>query len=125
VLRIFSASLRICTGLLAGGVVMVVLVTLPARLDESNAAEISAGLVAAAEGHPQVLIADMSRTRSCDWAGARALASAFSHATTRGTELRLVTASDAVRRVINLNGLDRLMRIFDDVRSASSVPAAG
>ena len=104
---------------------MIVLVTLPAQLDESNAAEISAGLVAAAEGHPQVLIADMSRTRFCDWAGARALASAFSHATTRGTELRLVTASDAVRRVINLNGLDRLMRIFDDVRSASSVPAAG
>jgi anti-anti-sigma factor len=104
---------------------MVVLVTLPARLDESNAAEISAGLAAAAEGHPQVLIADMSRTRSCDWAGARALASVFSQATTGGTELRLVMASDAVRRVISLNGLDRLMPIFEDVTSASVVPAAG
>jgi len=101
---------------------MVVLVRLPARLDESNAAEISAGLAAAAEGRPQVLIADMSRTKSCDWAGARALASAFSRATTGGTELRLVTASAAVRRVISLNGLDRLMRIFEDVTSASVVP---
>ena len=104
---------------------MVVLVTLPARLDESNAAEISAGLAAAAEGHPQVLIADMSRTRSCDWAGARALASAFSQATTGGTELRLVTTSEAVRRVIRLNGLDRLMPIFEDVTAASSRPPGG
>ena len=103
---------------------MVVLVTLPARLDESNAAEISAGLAAAAEGHPEVLIADMSRTKSCDWAGARALASAFSRATTGGTELRLVTACAAVRRVISLNGLDRLMPIFEDVTTASVVPAA-
>jgi anti-anti-sigma factor len=109
---------------LAGGVVMVVLVTLPASLDESNAAEISAGLAAAAQDHPRVLIADMSRTRSCDWAGARALATAFSRATTSGTELRLVTASKAVRRVISLNGLDRLMPIFEDVTSASVVPVA-
>ena len=64
----------------------------------------------------------MSGTRSCDWAGARALASAFSQAATGGTELRLVTASDAVRRVISLNGLDRLVPIFEDVMSASVVP---
>jgi anti-sigma B factor antagonist len=101
---------------------MVVLVTLPAQLDESNAAEISAGLIAAAEGHPHVVVADMSRTRSCDWAGARALSSALSQATTSGTELRLVTASDAVRRVISLNGLDRVPPIFDDVTSASVGP---
>lgn len=101
---------------------MVVLVTLPARLDESNAAEVGAGLAAAAEGHPHVLIADMSRTRSCDWAGARALAGAFQQATTGGTELRLVTVSETVRRVISLNGLDRLLPIFDDVMTASATP---
>jgi len=98
---------------------MVVFVTLPAQLDETNAAEISAGLIAAAEGHPHVLVADMSRTRFCDWAGARALASAFSLATTGGTELRLVTASEAVRRVISLNGLDRVIPIYEDVTAAS------
>jgi len=103
---------------------MIVLVTLPAHLDESNAAQIGADLAAAAEGHPQVVIADMSRTRSCDWAGARALATAFSQATTSGIELRLVAASNAVRRVISLNGLDRLMPIFEDVTSASVVPIA-
>jgi len=101
---------------------MIVLVTLPERLDESRAAEVGAQLVAAIQDHPEVLIADMSRTRSCDWAGAQALASAFSEATTSGTELRLVTASDAVRRVISLNGLDRLMRVFEDVTAASRTP---
>ena len=101
---------------------MIALVTLPAQLDESNAAEVSASLMAAAEGHPEVLIADMSTTRSCDWAGARALADAFSQATMGGTELRLVTASEAVRRVISLNGLDRLLPIFEDVMAASVAP---
>jgi len=100
---------------------MIVLVTLPARMDQSNAAEISACLAAAAQGHPDVLIADMSRTTSCDWAGARALAGAFSQATAVGTELRLVTASQAVRRVLTLNGLDRLLPMFEDVTSASAV----
>jgi anti-anti-sigma factor len=101
---------------------MFVLVTLPAQLDESNAAETGAVLAAAAERQPEVLIADMSRTRSCDWAGARALASAFSQATTGGTELRLVTACEAVRRVISLNGLDRFLPIFEDVLTASLTP---
>jgi anti-anti-sigma factor len=78
--------------------------------------------MAAVARHPLVVIADMSRTRSCDWAGARALASAFSRATTGGTELRLVTASAAVRRVISLNGLDRLMPVFEDVTTAASSP---
>lgn len=101
---------------------MVLLVTLPAQLDESNAAEVRAGLMAAIERHPLVLIADMSGTRSCDWAGAHVLARTFSRATTGGTELRLVTASAAVRRVISLNGLDRLMPVFEDVTAASLTP---
>lgn len=101
---------------------MIVLVTLPAQLNETNAAEISATLTAAMHGRPELLIADMSGTKSCDWAGARTLASAFSQATAGGTELRLVTASDAVRRVISLNGLDQLMPVFDDVTTASLTP---
>lgn len=101
---------------------MVVLVRLPASLDESNATQISAGLIAAARHHPNVLIADMSSTKSCDWAGAAALARAFSQATRRGTELRLVVTSESVRRVLSLNGLDYLLPVFDDVMSASLTP---
>jgi anti-anti-sigma factor len=100
--------------------IMVLLVRLPAQLDESNAAEVGAGLMEAVERHPLVLIADMSGTRSCDWAGARALAGTFSQAARCGTELRLVAPSESVRRVIRLNGLDRLMPVFDDWAAASS-----
>lgn len=104
---------------------MVVLVTLPVRLDEANAARVRAGLLAEADRHPRVLIADMSRTRSCDWAGADALASTFSQTMAGGTELRLVVTSESVRRVISLNGLDQLLPIFEDVTAASALPAMG
>lgn len=100
------------------------LITLPAQVDESNAAEIRANLMAAAERRPYVLIADMSATRWCDWAGAGALASTFSRAATGGTELRLVLTDESVRRVIAINGLTQVLPIFDDVTSASATPLA-
>ncbi len=101
------------------------LVRLPRQVDESNAAEVRANLMAAAERRPHVLIADMSGTRWCDWAGAGALASTFSQAATGGTELRLVLTSESVRRVISINGLDQVLPIFADVRAASAAPSGG
>jgi anti-anti-sigma factor len=96
----------------------VVLVILPAQVDESNAAAIRTALMAAAEDRPRVLIADMSGTRWCDWAGAGALASILGRAASRGTELRLVVTDESVRRVISLNGLDQLLTVFADVTTA-------
>jgi anti-anti-sigma factor len=104
---------------------MVVLVRIPVQLDEANAGPVRAGLLAEADRHPQVLIADMSGTRSCDWAGAAALASTFSQAMAGGTELRLVLTDESVRRVISVNGLDQVMPIFEDVTSASVPPPVG
>jgi anti-anti-sigma factor len=100
-------------------------VSLPAQLDESNAAAVKASLLAAADHRPNVLIADMSGTRWCDWAGAGALASTFSSALTGGTELRLVVTDEYVRRVISLNGLDRMMSVCADVTAASIAPPGG
>lgn len=97
-------------------------VTIPAQLDESNAAAVKASLLAAAERRPHLLIADMSGTRWCDWAGAGALALAFSGALRGGTELRLVAADESVRRVISLNGLDRLMSVCRNVAAAAAAP---
>lgn len=48
------------------------LVSLPAQVDESNASEVRAALLAAAERRPRVLIADMSATQWCDAATAEA-----------------------------------------------------
>jgi anti-anti-sigma factor len=97
-------------------------VRLPAQLEESNAAAVKASLLAAADRRPHVLIADMSGTRWCDWAGAGALASAFSGALSGGTELRLVATDESVRRVLCLNGLDRMMSVCRDVVTASAAP---
>lgn len=99
------------------------LIELPGQLDESNAAQIKADLVAAAERHPAVLVADMSGTRWCDWAGAGALAAAFGRATAAGTQLRLVLTDESVRRVLSVNGLDRLIPVYADVATASAKPA--
>ncbi len=78
--------------------------------------------MAAAELRPVVLIADLSRTRWCDWAGAGALASAFGRAAGAGIQLRLVLTDDSVRRVLSLNGLDGLMPVYPDVAAACAAP---
>jgi anti-anti-sigma factor len=101
------------------------LVTLPVQFDESSAAEVKADLLAAAERRPHVLIADMSRTLRCDWAGAEALAGTFGRAAAGGTELRLVLADESVRRVISLNGLDQLIAVYGDVAAARATPPGG
>jgi anti-anti-sigma factor len=100
----------------------VLVVELPAHLDETNAAEARAELIAAAVSRPHILIADMSSTRWCDWAGAGALASAFSRATAGGTQLRLVLTDESVRRVLSVNGLDSVIPVYSDVAAASATP---
>jgi anti-anti-sigma factor len=97
-------------------------VALPAQLDETNAAVVKAELIAAVTSRPHVLIADMSQTRWCDWAGAGALAHAFGRATAAGTQLRLVLTDETVHRVLSLNGLDRLIPVYADVVMASATP---
>ena len=102
-----------------------VVARLPAYLDESNAAAVRASLLAASEHGPRLLIADMSATRWCDWAGAGALASAFGGALAAGTELRLVVTDESVRRVISLNGLDRMMSVYRDLTDAWAAAPGG
>lgn len=111
-----------CPGRRIAGPCPTWILALPAQLDEANAAAVQAELIAAAQSRPQVLIADMRRTRWCDWAGAGALASAFGRATAAGTQLRLVLTDDTVRRVLSLNGLDRVIPLYTDVETASATP---
>jgi anti-sigma B factor antagonist len=103
----------------------ILLIALPAHVDESNAAQVRTDLLTAVEDRPHVLVADLSGTRWCDWAGAGALASAFRRAAAGGTELRLVLTDPSVRRVISVNGLDRLMPVYESVPAASAVPPGG
>jgi PAS domain-containing protein len=72
------------------------------------------------------LIADMTVTVSCDHAGADAVVRAYQRATVSGTQLRPVVTAPVVRRVLGLNGLDRLVSIYPSLEAAlaAGAPAA-
>jgi len=70
-----------------------------------------------------VLIADLTGTVSCDYSGADALARAHHRATANGTELRLAVTADVVRRVLSLNGLDRMVAVYPDLDAAVAAGA--
>ena len=94
-----------------------VVVALPAEIDLSNAAGVAEQLTSAVSGHPAVLI-DMTATRFCDCAGARAIMRACTRATDSGAEVRLVVTTEPVRRIFSLIGVDRLLEVYPSVEAA-------
>jgi anti-sigma B factor antagonist len=98
-------------------------VTLPQHIDTSNASQIREQLLWIINRGAAVLIADLTRTLSCDYSGADALARAQHRAVANGTELRLVVTADAVRRVLTLNGFDRLIAVYPDLDAAAAAGA--
>jgi anti-sigma B factor antagonist len=94
-----------------------VVVALPEEIDVSNAAGVAEELTAAVSRHTAVII-DMSATRFCDCAGARAIVRAHERATGSGAELRLVVTAAPVRRIFGLMGVDRLLDIYPSVEEA-------
>lgn len=98
-------------------------VTLPAHIDPSNASQIREQLLWLINRGVAVLIADLTGTLSCDYSGADALARAHHRAVASGTELRLAVTADAVRRVLTLNGFDRLVAVYPDLDAAAAAGA--
>lgn len=66
------------------------------------------------------LILDMTATASCDHAGADAVVRAYQRAVASGTQLRLVVTAEIVRRVLSINGIDRLISIYPSVDAATA-----
>lgn len=101
-------------------------VSLPEQVDESSAGRVREQLLRHVDGGVRLLIADMTGVISCDHAGAEALARVYERAVTSGTQLRLVISAVAVRKVIAISGLDRLVSVFPDLAAAQSArPPAG
>ena len=99
------------------------LVTLPRDIDNSNSGQIGEQLLLVINRGAAVLVADMTGTVSCDYSGADALARAYRRAAANGTQLRLVVTAPAVRRVLALNGLDRLTAVYPDLDGALAAEA--
>lgn len=95
-----------------------VVVTLPEHVDVSNADQLSEQLLLAINRGAVELIADMTATASCDYAGATAMARAYRRAAANGTQLRLVITAEIVRRVLSINGLDRVIPVYPSLEAA-------
>ncbi len=95
-------------------------VSLPEQVDVSNAGPVREQLLRYAGGGVGVLIADLTAAISCDHAGAAALARVYERAVANGTELRLVISAPAIRRMIAISGLDRLVPVFPTVAAAQA-----
>jgi anti-sigma B factor antagonist len=95
-------------------------VALPEHIDVSNAGQIREELLSVINRGAAALIADMTATLSCDQAGADAVMRAYQRAHASGTQLRLVVTAEVVRRVLGINGLDRLIPIYPCVEAATA-----
>ena len=101
------------------------IVSFPGRVDISNAGQLRDRLLAVIGRGAALLVADMSRTASCDHAAIEVVARACQRAAINGTQVRLVVTAPVVRRVLSLEGLDRLVPIYPSVEAATGpVPEA-
>jgi anti-anti-sigma factor len=93
-------------------------VTLPEHIDVASAARIRELLLSVINRGAVVLVVDLTATQSCDHAGVDAMARAYQRAAVSGTQLRLVVAAPVVRRVMAVEGLDRLISIYPTLEAA-------
>jgi anti-anti-sigma factor len=94
------------------------IMTVPEHIDVTNVTELREQLLSLINRRAKVLIADMTATASCDHAAMDAIARAYQRAAVSGTQLRLVVAAPGVRRVLGIEGLDRLVSIYPTVDAA-------
>jgi anti-anti-sigma factor len=87
-------------------------VTLPQHIDVPSTGQIREELLTVISRGTAALIADMTATLSCEHTGADAVARACQRALANSTQLRLVATAHIVRRVVSLNGHDRLIPIY-------------
>ena len=100
------------------------IVTLPQHVSEFNADRIYELLFQVINRGAIELVADMTGTGWCDRAGALVVARVRHCAAACGTQLRLVVTAEGVRRMLALDGLDRLIPIYPSLENAVTATAA-
>ena len=94
------------------------IVAFPDQVDVSNVGQLRDRLLAVINRGAAVLIADMTDTASCDHQAVEAVARACQRAAINGTQVRLVVTAPVVRRVLSIEGLDRLVSIYPSLEAA-------
>ncbi len=100
------------------------IVTFPGRVDVSNVGQLRDRLISVINRGAAVLIADMTDTVSCDHQAVEAIARACQRAAIHGTQVRLVVTAPVVRRVLSIEGLDRLVPIYPSLTTATATATA-
>jgi anti-anti-sigma factor len=94
------------------------IVAFPEDVNVGNAGQLREQLLSVINRGAGVLIADMTDTVSCDHAAMDALARAYQRAAVSGTQLRLVVAAPVIRRVLGIEGIDRLISVYPTLEAA-------
>jgi len=95
-------------------------VAFPGHVDVSNVGPLRDRLLSVINRGPAVLIADMTDTISCDHLAVEAIARACQRAAINGTQVRLVVTAPLVRRVLSIEGLDRIVSIYPSLETATA-----
>ncbi len=88
------------------------LVEVEGEIDLSTAPQLQRELLASAQGSP-VVVVDLRGVTFIDSTGVGVLFRTSKQVTAAGGELRVVCAPGAVRRVLKVSGLDRLVPVDD------------
>jgi anti-sigma B factor antagonist len=103
----------------------VPVVAAPEDIDITNAAGLRAAMLQAAACGHGTFVVDMSHTQFCDTAGIHALVAAHRRARAEGGQVLLVIGGAAVRRLLSITGLDRVIPHFSSLEQAlAQTPAA-
>jgi len=94
------------------------IVTFPAEVNDSNSARVGAQLFAACRPGVTLVIADLSRTQTCDSSAIRYLVVAHDQAAVCGLELRIVIRSAQVRRLLELTSVAKVLHIYPAMAEA-------
>jgi anti-anti-sigma factor len=104
------------------------IVTMPAKIDVTNADEVYDQMFAALTSGAAVIVADLTATAFCDSAGLRRLVMIHRHAANREIQVRLaVSPGGPVRRLIERAGLNQFVPVYASLAEAagrSDAPAA-
>jgi anti-anti-sigma factor len=101
------------------------IVAFPERVDATNVDRLRDRLLSVINRGATVVIADMTGTLSCDHAGLDAIARACQQAAIHGAQFRLVVADPAIRRVLGIEGLDRLVSVYATRSAAAAAETPG
>jgi PAS domain S-box-containing protein len=99
------------------------IVTFPAHIGVSNASQLSDRLLAVINRGAEVLVGDLAGTLSCDHSAVAAVARACQRAAIGGTRVQLVVTAPAVRRVLAIEEVDRLVPIYPSLEAALAATA--